>query len=62
MYKEFFLFIKYPYTAGTIGIIWLGSAALMAIDRDLDLVNIIIVNMITSVIIAGLGFRGPAEM
>ena len=25
MLKEFLLFIKYPYTAGVIGIVWLGS-------------------------------------
>lgn len=62
MYKEFILFIKYPYTAGTIGIIWLGSAALLAIDRDLSLVNVVTINMIVSVIIAGFGFRGKKEI
>jgi hypothetical protein len=62
MLKEFLLFIKYPYTAGTIGIIWLGSAALLAIDRKLPLVRVVIVDMIASVIIAGFGFRGQKEI
>lgn len=62
MLKEFLLFIKYPYTAGIIGIIWLGSAALLAIDDDLSLAKIVMINMIASVVIAGFGFRGKQEM
>ncbi len=62
MYREFLLFIKYPYTAGVIGIIWIGSAALLAIDRDLPLVGIVSINMIASVIVAGFGFRGKKEI
>lgn len=62
MLREFVLFIKYPYTAGTIGIIWLGSAALLAIDPELSLIGIVCINMIASVIIAGFGFRGKGEM
>lgn len=61
MFKEFLLFIKYPYTAGAIGVVWLGSAALLAIDRDLPLVRVVVINMIVSVIIAGFGFRGQSE-
>ncbi len=62
MLKEFVLFIKYPYTAGVIGIIWLGSAALLAIDGELSLVTVVSVNMIASIVIAGFGFRGQSEM
>ncbi len=58
MLKDFILFIKYPYTAGVIATIWLASAALVAINRDLPLVSIVMVNMITSVIIAFIGFSG----
>jgi len=62
MFREFILFIKYPYTAGTIGVIWLGSAALLAIDKSLPLVGIVIINMLASVIIAAFGFRGKGEL
>ncbi len=62
MFNEFILFIKYPYTAGTIGIIWIGSAALLAIDRGLPVIGIVIVNMLASVVIAGFGFRGKGEL
>lgn len=62
MFREFMLFIKYPYTAGTIGIIWLGSAALIAIESELPLVGIVSIDMIASIIIAGFGFRGKKEL
>jgi len=62
MLKEFLLFIKYPYTAGVIATMWLGSAALLAIDKDLPLVRIVMINMIVTIIIATFGFRGKKEM
>lgn len=62
MLKEFILFIKYPYTAGVIATIWLGSAILMAINRDLPIVTIVIINMVVSVIIATFGFNGKKEV
>ena len=61
MLKDFILFIKYPYTAGVIATIWLGSAALLAIDETLPLVRIVMIDMIVSVIIAAFGFRGKKE-
>lgn len=62
MLKEFLLFIKYPYTAGVIGVIWLGSAALLAIDGKLPLVRVVTIDMFASVVIAGFGFRGKKEI
>jgi len=62
MLKEVILFIKYPYTAGVIGIIWLGSAGLLAIDKGLSLVGIVIIDMFASILIAGFGFRGKKEI
>lgn len=58
MLKEIILFIKYPYTAGVIGTIWLGSAILMALNTGLNGVRIVIINMFTSVILALIGFGG----
>lgn len=62
MLKEMILFIKYPYTAGVIATIWLGSATLLAIHRDLPLIQIVIIDMIMSVIIAAVGFTGKKEV
>jgi hypothetical protein len=58
MLKEIILYIKYPYTAGIIAIIWLGSALLMAINRELNGVHIVIIDTVVSVLIAGIGFSG----
>lgn len=62
MLKEFILFIKYPYTAGVIATIWLGSAVLMAINKDLPMIKIVIINMLASVLIAAFGFTGKKEL
>ena len=61
MLKEFILFIKYPYTAGVIATIWLGSAILMAINKGLPDIKIVVIDMICSVIIAAFGFGGKSE-
>ncbi len=60
--REFLLFIKYPYTAGVIVTIWLGTAALMAIESDLPVIRIVVINMFVSVFIAFIGFRGKQDI
>ncbi|MEO8785112.1 MAG: hypothetical protein ABI221_02240 [Candidatus Saccharimonadales bacterium] len=62
MLKEFILFIKYPYTAGVIATIWLGTAVLMAINHNLPVVSMVIVDMVVSVVIASVGFTGKKEV
>jgi hypothetical protein len=61
MLKEFLLFIKYPYTAGVIATIWLGSAILMAINKDLPGIRLVMINLIVTVIIAVVGFGGKEK-
>ena len=58
MLKDMLLFIKYPYTAGVIATIWICSAVLMAISKDLNGMRIVIIDMLVSVIIAVIGFGG----
>lgn len=55
--KEVLLFTRHPYTAGIIGMIWLGSTVLYAIDQQLPIVEMAAINMIVSFIIAAIGFR-----
>lgn len=62
MLKEFILFIKYPYTAGVIATIWLGSAALLALSEGISMITIVIINMFASVFIAMFGFTGKKEL
>jgi hypothetical protein len=58
MLKDVILFIKYPYTAGVIGTIWLGSAVLMTLSSGLNGVNIVIINVLATVVLAAIGFGG----
>ncbi|HEY4160534.1 MAG TPA: hypothetical protein VGM08_00550 [Candidatus Saccharimonadales bacterium] len=58
MLKDIILFIKYPYTAGVIGTVWLGSAILMTLNSGLNAVNIVIINMLATVVLAAIGFGG----
>lgn len=62
MLKELLLFIKYPYTAGTIATIWLGTAILMAINHELPITNMVIIDMVVSAILAAVGFTGNKEL
>ena len=61
MLKEFLLFIKYPYTAGVIATIWLGTALLMAINRDVPAIQMVIIDMVVTVIVAYIGFGSKQE-
>ena len=61
MLKEFLLFIKYPYTAGVIATIWLGTALLMAINRDVPAIRMVIIDMFVTVILAYIGFGSKQE-
>ena len=62
MVKEFLLFIKYPYTAGIISVTWLGAAGLMIIEPKLDITQVMGTILITTIIIAAIGFRGKQEV
>lgn len=61
MLRELLLFIKYPYTAGVIATIWICSAILMAINKELDGMRIVLIDMIVSVIIALIGFGSKED-
>jgi hypothetical protein len=61
MLKEFLFFIKYPYTAGVIATIWIGSAFLMLISRGVSSFRIVLINLVVTVIIALIGFGGHSD-
>lgn len=49
--------VKYPWTAAIIGLVWLGSAALLVLDDQLPVLNIVVTNMVVTLIMAVVGFR-----
>lgn len=55
--NELFFFVKHPYAAGIIAVIWVGSTVMYALDRTLPIVTIVMLNMIASFVIAIVGFR-----
>ncbi len=57
--KTLVMQVRYPYTAGVIATIWLGSAALLAINQDMSIQRIVVLNSLASIIIAILGFTTP---
>lgn len=61
MHKEFLFFIKYPYTAGTIATMWIGSAILILISSEVPAFKIIVINVFTTVVLALIGFGGHTE-
>ena len=62
MLKDFLLFIKYPYTAGIIAVIWLGSAGFLALGNNLDLIPIVMIDLVATLIIAFVGFGDKKEI
>jgi hypothetical protein len=57
MFKEIALYIKHPYTAGTIAVMWLGTLGLYAADQKLPIVKMVFIDTLASLLLAFLGFR-----
>ncbi len=49
--------IKYPSVSGIISCIWIATTILIIYDRELPILNMIIINMIASFFIGYIGFR-----
>ena len=62
MFKDVILFVKYPYTAGVIATMWLGTAIILGINSQLNVINVVIINLLASSIVAILGFRGGQDI
>ena len=62
MFKDVILFVKYPYTAGVIATMWLGTAKILGINSQLNVINVVIINLLASSIVAILGFRGGQDI
>lgn len=57
--RDLMLQIRYPYTAAVIATIWIGTAFLVAINRNLPVAQVVVANSVASVLIALLGFPNP---
>lgn len=57
MFKTFFVYLKYPATAGVIATIWLGTMVLLVTDPTLPVFGFIFQDVIATIVIAYVGFR-----
>ncbi len=55
-FKKLVFQVRYPYTAGVLATIWLGTATLLAIDNSIQLKPLVFADCAASIIIALLGF------
>ena len=62
MLRDFLLFIKYPYTAGIIAIVWIGTAIFLALADDLQLLHAVSIDLIVTIIMAYFGFRDKKNL
>jgi hypothetical protein len=61
VFRDFVLFIKYPYTAGVVATVWVGTAVLIAIDPQLPVLRMILIDCVVTYVIAFIGFRESKE-
>lgn len=61
MLKNIIMHARYPYTAGIIAIIWIGTAILLAFDSSAQVLNMLIFNVVATTLIAVIGFSNPRK-
>jgi hypothetical protein len=54
--KEWVIQLRYPYTAGVIAVIWLGTAVLAVIRPEASIETLIVLAAAATIIIALVGF------
>lgn len=57
MKNVFIMATTYPYTAGVLAVMWIGSALLLHLDSNLSFDTVIITNVVTTLIVANIGFH-----
>jgi hypothetical protein len=57
MFKNLFIYVKYPSVAGIISSLWIGSGIMILHDKSLPILNMVIANIVVSFLIAWVGFR-----
>ncbi len=57
MFKDLYFYIKHPYTAGLIIVIWLGLLGFYWADQNLPIIGLVFLNIMVSLVLAFVGFR-----
>jgi hypothetical protein len=61
MLKDIIPFVRYPYTAGIVGIIWLGTAVLVACDSDAQVILMLALSVSATIVVALMGFSSSRK-
>jgi hypothetical protein len=54
--KEWVIQLRYPYTAGVIAVMWIGSALLVMIRPEISITALISMVAVATLIVAAIGF------
>ena len=54
--KEWVIQLRYPYTAGVIAVMWIGSALLVMIRPEISITALISMVAVATLIVAAFGF------
>ncbi len=54
--KEWIIQLRYPYTAGVIAVMWLGTAALVCIRPNESTEMLVVLTALATIIVALVGF------
>jgi hypothetical protein len=57
--KQWVMQMRYPYTAGVIALIWIGSALLAIIRPEIQVQTMMLLVALATLIIAVVGFNSP---
>ena len=57
MFRNILLFVKYPSVAGIIISVWAGSGVLVLQSRQMPIMTVVVINLLTSIVIGVVGFR-----
>jgi len=58
MFKDLLVHVRYPYTAGVIATVWLGTAFLVSLNHS-KLLLMLVLDVAITTIIAIIGFSNP---
>lgn len=54
--RDWLMQVRYPYTAGVIGVIWLGTALFSLSVEDVPIELLVIMSAFATLIVAAVGF------
>lgn len=61
MLKKIIIHVRYPYAAGVIATVWIGTAILASIDEQAPVTAMLALSAFATLVIAPIGFSNPRK-